>query len=220
MTDPSQSRSARLSCRGHTLMEVILSTAMLCVIMGAVVSTMVIAGRAVDDNPVKQVAIAGDAANDVTTDISLAQSITESDANAVTMVVPDRDGDGQAETIRYSWSGTAGDPLMRQYNGGAEAVVASNVHRFNLSYLTTVVDGASGGDEGVPVQLGTRMKNGDVGICVRAIQPAHGLARFVGTRIAFGGDYHTDGAAPMPGELPLHQGAFRCLLKHRHDILF
>ena len=148
MTDPSQSRSARLSCRGHTLMEVILSTAMLCVIMGAVVSTMVIAGRAVDDNPVKQVAIAGDAANDVTTDISLAQSITESDANAVTMVVPDRDGDGQAETIRYSWSGTAGDPLMRQYNGGAEAVVASNVHRFNLSYLTTVVDGASGGDEG------------------------------------------------------------------------
>lgn len=137
----------RMGPSGHTLMEVVLSTAVLSIIMGAMVSTMIIAGRAVDDNPTKLVSVAGDAVNDITTDISLAQSITESTANAVTMVVPDRDGDAQAETIRYAWSGTAGDPLMRYYNGGAGAVVADDVHHFNLSYLTTVVGGSGGGGD-------------------------------------------------------------------------
>lgn len=136
-------------CGGHTLLEVMLSTLVLSIVMGAMISTMVIAGRAIDDNPITQVAAAGDAVNDVTTDISLAQAVTESTDNAVTLVVPDRDGDGQSETIRYSWSGTPGDPLMRQYNGSPAAVVAGDVYRFNLSYLTTeIVDGAPAGSGG------------------------------------------------------------------------
>jgi len=149
-TSGAHGERAGASGGGHTLLEVVLSTAVLSVVMGAMVSTMVIAGRAIDDNPVTHVAAAGDAVNDVTTDISLARSVTESTDNAVTLVVPDRDGDGQSETIRYSWSGTPGDPLMRQYNGSTAAVVATDVHRFNLSYLTTeIVDGSPAGSDGV-----------------------------------------------------------------------
>lgn len=143
----------RVKRRGHTLMEVLISTVIVSIVLGAVVSTMVIAARAVDDQPSRAVSQAGDAANDVTTDLSLAQGVTERSANAVTISVPDRDGDGQAETIRYSWSGTPGDPLLREYNGGAARVVASDVHKFNLSYLTTTVppgDGPAGpGEQGV-----------------------------------------------------------------------
>jgi len=129
-------------------MEVILSTAVTCTIMGAVLSTMVIASRAIDNGPTKWITVAGDAASDVTTDLSLARGATEREDHAVTVSVPDRDGDGQAETIRYSWSGTAGDPLLREYNGGDAAIVATNVHRFNLSYLTKTVaagEGTAGG---------------------------------------------------------------------------
>ena len=138
---------------GFTLLEVILSTAVTCTIMGAVLSTMVIASRAIDNGPTTWITTAGDAASDVTTDLSLAQGATEREDHAVTVTVPDRDADGQAETIRYSWSGTAGDPLLREYNGGSAAIVATNVHRFNLSYLTKTVaagEGTAGSGAGNP----------------------------------------------------------------------
>jgi len=140
-TTPQRTSALR---RGHTLMEVLISTAIVSIVLGAVVSTMVVAARAVDDAPAKAVSQAGDATNDVTTDLSLARSVTERSEHAITVSVPDRDGDGQSETIRYSWSGTAGDPLLREYNGGAARVVAQDVHKFDLSYLTTTVQPGDG----------------------------------------------------------------------------
>lgn len=48
--------------------------------------------------------------------------------------VADRDGQTPPnESIRYSWSGTRGDPLMREFNG-TQSVVADNVESFSLSY--------------------------------------------------------------------------------------
>ena len=135
-TTPHRPAASR---RGHTLMEVLISTVIVSIVLGSVVSTMVIAARAVDDGPGRAVSQAGDAANDVTTDLSLARSVTERSDHAITLSVPDRDGDGQAETIRYSWSGTPSDPLMREYNGGAARIVAQDVHKFNMSYLTTTM---------------------------------------------------------------------------------
>ena len=150
MRGPSPRRdgswAARRSPSGHTLLELLLSTAVVSIIMGAVVSTMLIAARAMNDSAAVAIAETGDALGQVKTDLSLAQEFTEREANTVTMKVPDRDGDNQAETIRYSWSGQAGDPLLCEYNGGSASIVAGNVHHFNLSYtLRTVAVGGSGG---------------------------------------------------------------------------
>ena len=65
------------------------------------------------------------------------------------VVVPDRDdANADPELIRYSWSGTRGDPLLRQYNQATLATVAENVAAFNISYFTN-----SGTYEYLDVQL-------------------------------------------------------------------
>jgi hypothetical protein len=55
-------------------------------------------------------------------------------ATSVNFTVPDRNGDGNPETIQYSWDGVSGDPLLRTINGGTAATVAPNVTEFALTY--------------------------------------------------------------------------------------
>jgi hypothetical protein len=82
-------------------------------------------------------------------DLFYATSITTASAAELLFNVPDRTGDGMPETIRYFWSGTSGDPLTRQFNNGAAAVVVQDVREFQLAYgkrkvtlPTTYSDGA------------------------------------------------------------------------------
>ena len=83
---------------------------------------------------------------DLTSELRFAKSFTTRDATAVEFLVADRDSDTNDETIRWEWSGTAGDPLTRQYNGGTIANVLENVHNFDLTYnideVTTVETGS------------------------------------------------------------------------------
>jgi type II secretory pathway component PulJ len=118
-------------------MEVVLSTVIVSIILGATVSVLMITQRGIAGSTtvVQDAADGRDAAELVTMDLSLAQSFSERTGKAVTFTVPDRDGDGQPETIRYSWSGTSGDPLTRQSNGGTVVTLAENVTRFDLDYL-------------------------------------------------------------------------------------
>jgi len=133
---PSRSRR-----RGYTLMEIVISIAIVTVIMGAMVSTMLIARRGMQISAVgtESVSAASGVVQQMTAELSLATSITEQTASALTFTVPDRNDDGQDETIRYSWSGTAGDPLTRQYNGGSVATIAQDVHYFNMDYLARTI---------------------------------------------------------------------------------
>jgi prepilin-type N-terminal cleavage/methylation domain-containing protein len=123
--------------RAFTLIEVLLSTMITGIIMLAIVSAMRVCGSGlVEAAVVSNTASQTDRAIQmITQDLSVATSITESTATAVTMVVPSRDGDAQPETIRYVWGGTAGNTLTRAYNGGTPATVASNVYQFQLTYL-------------------------------------------------------------------------------------
>jgi hypothetical protein len=133
--------------RGQTLAEVLISTAVVSVIMGGMSSVMMLSARTLTNNTV-EVCVSGDAGDQVTTDLKLAQEFSERTATAVTMKVPDRDGDSQPETIRYSWSGVSGAPLMREYNGGDPVAVAADVSHFDLSYQTKTVAAGSGGGGG------------------------------------------------------------------------
>jgi hypothetical protein len=130
----------RQSAGGFSLLEAVLSIAIIAVIMGGMSSVMLLASRSLNSR-IGDVSVSAEVVDEIVGDLNLAESITEQTATAVTVVVPDRDGDSQPETIRYSWSGTPGDPLMRQVNASAAVAVAENVQQFRLDYVTRTVGG-------------------------------------------------------------------------------
>jgi len=134
-------RSA-IPARAFTLIEMLLSLAVLAIIAGAMGSTILLASKALNPDAGGGAAtVAGRRAADrVLAEVGAAVAFSERSDNAVTFTVPDRDGDGAAETIRYAWSGVAGDPLTREYNGGGPEVVAENVQQFDLGYLVRTVE--------------------------------------------------------------------------------
>ena len=67
-------------------------------------------------------------------ELAYALTVTELAGNAITFTVADRDGDGTPEVIRYAWSGVAGSPMTRSYNGGAAVAVLDDVREFALAY--------------------------------------------------------------------------------------
>lgn len=135
-------RFAGLVRSGLTLVEMVVSLAVVAIIMAVLGSVTVVMLRTASltrqnsssptDSPRATV-------DQITDDLKLALSLPEQSATAITMTVPDRDGDGQAETIRYAWSGVAGDPLTRQYNNGAAVAIASNIGSFNVRNVLKTV---------------------------------------------------------------------------------
>jgi hypothetical protein len=105
------------------------------IILLAVQSAVRVAGSAIPDGRSGPSAAAlGTAALDVLNqDLTYATAISPSRMSArdLELTVPDRNGDGNSETIRYQWSG-AGAPLTRQVNGGAVVTLAADVREFSL----------------------------------------------------------------------------------------
>jgi hypothetical protein len=85
----------------------------------------------------------GEALDRLNAELRLATKFTERTATAVTFTVPDQNGDGVPDTIRYAWAG-AGTPLMRTFNGlpSPAASVLDNVQAFNMNFLTRTMQPA------------------------------------------------------------------------------
>ncbi|MBK7403696.1 MAG: prepilin-type N-terminal cleavage/methylation domain-containing protein [Phycisphaerales bacterium] len=133
--------------RGFTLIEMVISMAVTTIIMLACASVMVLAARAAQNgmgsgSQVGRVLQAKQAADMIVADVETATTIREQTLTAVTLVVPDRDGDGSPETIRYAWGGVVGDDLTRTYNG-TTSVLAANVSRFSLDHVLRVAAAGS-----------------------------------------------------------------------------
>ncbi len=124
--------------RGMTLLEMLVSMAIVTLMLGAVSSAVVIAGRAVD----RQAPSSFDATAPaivlglILNDASLATAISEATSTAIAFVLPDRTGDLIDETVRYSWSGTIGDPLTRQFNAEVPLPVSGGVTRLTFEFET------------------------------------------------------------------------------------
>jgi hypothetical protein len=106
------------------------------VLMLGIGSAMLIASRAVPDaaSPTGAAVSAAQCCEQLTADLQYAISVNSRSATMIEFTVADRSGDSFPEVIRYEWSGTAGAPLTRQYNGGAAVEVLANVRDFALSY--------------------------------------------------------------------------------------
>jgi hypothetical protein len=125
-----------------TLVEVLVSAAILAILMGGMASAVVLTSRAVPTTSATRSeaevqASVAKALDQIEADLLCAKTITELTATAITMTVADR-GHGAAgdETIRYAWSGVVGAPLTRQYNGGTAMAVVEGVRSLVLSSTT------------------------------------------------------------------------------------
>jgi hypothetical protein len=115
--------------------ELTLAVAASSVLVAGLGSTVLISTRTLsrDATPGADANRSAQALAQMAGDVRQAMQFTERTATAITVVVPDRDGDAVHEKIRYSWSGTAGDPLMYRYNTETALAIADDVRQFNLS---------------------------------------------------------------------------------------
>lgn len=120
---------------GHTMIEMVLSMTLLAIVMASVGSAAMFAAKASpsesnDDELIRDSVLLGRIAED----ISQAKYILENTSDSVTMIVPDRTGDGVPDRIRYSWSGSAGGPLTYELNDADPALLIGSVDRFEIEY--------------------------------------------------------------------------------------
>ncbi|HRX84934.1 MAG TPA: prepilin-type N-terminal cleavage/methylation domain-containing protein [Phycisphaerae bacterium] len=122
---------------GFTLVELIAAMAVMSIILLALASTVVVATRSLpsETHPVTRLTRGSAVLQGIADELAEAITISERDAHAITFTVADRDGDGVPETIRYAWTGSAGDPVTRSYNQGAPIDVADDVASFEIGYV-------------------------------------------------------------------------------------
>ena len=129
--------------KAFTLIEMVMSLSITGILLAACGSILVLSLRSLESekSPATQTALASNAMQEVAREVSLAISFKARSAEGqkpviLDFLVPDRDGDSAPESIRYEWSGNAGDPLTRSYNSSTPVTIALNVQDFSLSYLT------------------------------------------------------------------------------------
>ena len=122
---------------GHTFVELMIAMAGASLLMVGLASAILISVSAAKPGGESTSTLIK--ANSLLTEIRLnlefAESLTQKSATAIAFTVPDRDGDASAETFRYAWSGTPGDPLTREYNGGDAVALIDNVYSLDIQYF-------------------------------------------------------------------------------------
>jgi hypothetical protein len=105
------------------------------ILMLAMGGAIMIAGSAVpdEDAPVAQPPRIAAGLDRFMEEVQGAMLITERTPAAITFLLADRDDDKEAEVIRYAWSGTPGDPLTRQANGGSIEKILPSVEVFAIA---------------------------------------------------------------------------------------
>jgi prepilin-type N-terminal cleavage/methylation domain-containing protein len=147
---------------GYTLIELVMAMAIAGILLMGMSASIVIASRCVSEGyDVVGLALrTSDALGEVNSDLSTAEDFLDRTSSSVTFTVPDRDGDGVSETVKYWWTGSSDGRLMRQVNGGPEVVLAENVRQFALTYgLTTMAaEEQSDSDDGGKIWHGRQRR--------------------------------------------------------------
>lgn len=126
---PARSRSRH----AFSLIELVTALVISSIIITALGSAVVVASAALPNDRTRATADMEDALQWMALEISEAEQIKASGNAVLTIVVPDRDGDGQTELISFTWDGKAGSPLLRSLNKAAPEVVAAGVDAFSTT---------------------------------------------------------------------------------------
>lgn len=137
--------------RGFTLIEVIVSSAITLILALAVGSVVILAARVMPRASAGTIARVEEASNRalelLASDIALAVEIPYLSKNALTLSVPDRDGDGDLESISYEWDGVEGSPLTRSINASDPTPIVESVSSLTFTpetvTRTNVEEGAA-----------------------------------------------------------------------------
>jgi len=119
-----------------TLIEAVASLTASAVLLTAVASAMVLVSYAIpdSDSPARAPLESAEVVNDMSAELLTAVAVTSRSGNNLVLTVPDRDGDGTDETIRYGWSGASGAPLTRKYGNASAVAILPAVYEFSLTY--------------------------------------------------------------------------------------
>lgn len=120
---------------GLTLIELVMSLAILTVLLAAMTSAILLTARALPatDAPAIVLSVAQSVLDRLASELEHALYIIESTPTSIAFTVPDRDGDGRPERIRYSWSAIAGQPLERHYNDSSAQLLLDRTDLFALA---------------------------------------------------------------------------------------
>lgn len=129
--------------RGISLLELITSLASAAVLFAGLATAVAFSIRAGDPSSgtFHNSYDAAKASLQITRELQSATGFNSAVCNStrVEFTVPDINGDGSPDTIRYSWGGSAGNALMRTFNGGTAQTFLPDVNAFSLRYHTKTV---------------------------------------------------------------------------------
>lgn len=176
--------------RAFSLAEVIVGSMVLAMFMIALPLAVRMARNAVPDgtNTPSATMNASRMMDMITADLAFATSVSSSakyDASHITFTVPDRNGDGQPETITYACDPPPPPPppakppapgvqyLTRTYNGTATTLL-TNVREFNLTYDTIIA--AQSTNAGTSQQL--LSINSGTGLTTEGVSATHWVGQY------------------------------------------
>lgn len=124
---------------GYTLVEVIVTLAIMSTVVLGLGSAIMLSARAAPsvNDALGLASDAGRAIEEMTDDLASAVLFESVTATGARFQVADRDNDATNETIEYAWSGVMGEPLTRTLNGGFASVLIDQVDGLAMSYLTS-----------------------------------------------------------------------------------
>lgn len=123
---------------GFSLVELVLAMAVSGILVGAMAAALITASSSLErgEGAFASDRATGEALSDLQADLAEATEFFERTGTSVWFGVPDRNGDGVAEHIRYSWSGKVGDSLLRSTNGGPAGVILADVRELDFGFIT------------------------------------------------------------------------------------
>lgn len=126
----------RLTRGGYTLIELIVAVVASSFLIMGLGSSIFIATKIVDPGRrTQQILDGSDAVRQINDELRYANYIIDRSETAIEFVIHDRTGDGQADRIRYEWTGTAGAPLTKTINDSDSATIVASVEYLNFDYI-------------------------------------------------------------------------------------
>jgi hypothetical protein len=122
---------------GMTILELVVSIPTATVLIGAMAMcvTVMMRARSQDDILFDRTYNLSKALNQIASDVKLATSHVSSSPSHLEFVVPDRNGDGLPEQMRYEWGGTTGanaNRILWKYNTSPLSILFEDVGQFSL----------------------------------------------------------------------------------------